>query len=110
MIMNLAKFIFFCKDFNIVYDRKKNAEGLKLPVLQNMFKLIAPDTRSLEFKEFKTLIDHVGVRFYTKVRKKRVKKKIGNYDHVSKRLYLPPPVQEVKKVEKKYPKLESDKI
>ena len=47
-----------------------------------MFKKVVPDTRKCEFEHFRILIDKCGVRFFSKYRAKKVRKRVGNYRSV----------------------------
>ena len=81
-IMNLAKFLMFCKDFELVHNPKLNPVGIPIKTLKMFFKKCAPTVRTVQFKEFKQLIDKIGIRYYSRVKKKHVRRHIGNYKSI----------------------------
>ena len=62
--MNLAKWLMFCRDFQIIRTQQ-NPQGVKKDLLTKMFKKVVPNTRDCEYEHFRTLIDKCGVRFFS---------------------------------------------
>jgi len=62
--MNLAEFLMFCSNFNIMYDYINNKNGIKRSYVQSVFKKVSPNTKNINLKLFHFLIEKLAFIFH----------------------------------------------